>query len=87
MSAIPKNLASLASLLKEGSNHYRGLEEVVYRNIDAAKQLSKVVRTSMGPNGTWLVGWLVYLLALAVVVSHAQGPGPPRSRWRVCLQA
>jgi len=86
MSAIPKNLASLASLLKEGSNHYRGLEEVVYRNIDAAKQLSKVVRTSMGPNGTWLVGWCISA-CLAVVVSHAQGPGPPRSRWRVCLQA
>jgi hypothetical protein len=49
--ALPKHLNSLTSLLKEGSNHYRGLEEVVYRNIDAGKQLVKVVRTSMGPNG------------------------------------
>ena len=31
--------------------HYAGLEEAVYRNIDACKQITQIVRTSFGPNG------------------------------------
>lgn len=42
----------LQSLLKEGHRHLSGLEESVLRNIDAVKQLSKITRTSLGPNGT-----------------------------------
>lgn len=38
-------------LLKEGSKHIAGLDEAVLRNIDACKQLSSIVRTSIGPNG------------------------------------
>lgn len=34
-----------------GVQHYSGLEEAVYRNIDACKQISQIVRTSFGPNG------------------------------------
>lgn len=37
--------------MKEGTQHYSGLEEAVYRNIDACKQIAAIVRTSFGPNG------------------------------------
>ncbi len=39
------------SMLKEGARHYAGLEEAIYRNIDACVQISKVTRTSLGPMG------------------------------------
>ena len=39
------------SMLKEGYRHYAGLEEAILRNIDAAKELSLLTRTSFGPNG------------------------------------
>mmetsp|Transcript_18922 Transcript_18922/g.40114 ORF Transcript_18922/g.40114 Transcript_18922/m.40114 type:complete len:544 (+) Transcript_18922:260-1891(+) len=38
-------------MLKEGTKHMSGLEEATFKNIDAAKQLSSCVRTSLGPNG------------------------------------
>lgn len=38
-------------MLKEGYRHYAGLEEAILRNIDAAKELSLLTRTSFGPNG------------------------------------
>jgi T-complex protein 1 subunit theta len=38
-------------MLKEGTKHMSGLDEATYKNIDAAKQLSSCVRTSLGPNG------------------------------------
>lgn len=41
----------LQSLLKEGHKHLSGLEEAVLKNIEACKQLSKITRTSLGPNG------------------------------------
>lgn len=41
----------LPALLKEGTKHITGLEEAVARNIDACRQLSAIVRTSLGPNG------------------------------------
>lgn len=41
----------LSGLLKDGSKHISGVEEAVLRNIDACKQLSAIVRTSIGPNG------------------------------------
>ena len=49
MSYVPQQ--SIASLLKEGSKHLSGLEEAVLQNIDACKQLKRIVRTSIGPNG------------------------------------
>jgi chaperonin GroEL (HSP60 family) len=30
-----------------------GLDEAVIKNVEACKQLSKITRTSLGPNGTW----------------------------------
>jgi len=38
-------------LLKEGSKSMAGLEEATFKNIEAAKNLSTIVRTSLGPNG------------------------------------
>ena len=31
--------------------HFHGLEEAVYRNIGACKELARVTRSSYGPNG------------------------------------
>ena len=41
----------LQAMLKEGHQHYQGLQEAVMRNIEACKQLATIPRTSMGPNG------------------------------------
>jgi T-complex protein 1 subunit theta len=41
----------LNALLKEGGRHYAGLEEAILRNIDAAREISNMTRTSLGPNG------------------------------------
>ncbi|KAI8833726.1 chaperonin Cpn60/TCP-1 family [Chytridium lagenaria] len=46
---IPK--IGLPQMLKDGYKHMQGLEEAVYRNIAATKELSSITRTSMGPNG------------------------------------
>merc|ERR1712190_307529 len=45
---IPHNLHSI---LKEGNEHLRGLEETTVRNIQACKAFSSFIRTSLGPNG------------------------------------
>ena len=41
----------LQAMLKEGHQHMSGMEEAVFRNIEACKQLSTITKTSMGPNG------------------------------------
>ncbi|XP_065907304.1 T-complex protein 1 subunit theta-like [Dysidea avara] len=43
--------AGFASMLKEGAKHYHGLEEAVFRNITACRDLAQITRTSYGPNG------------------------------------
>lgn len=45
----------LQAMLKDGYTHVSGMNEAVYRNLEACKELSKVTRTSMGPNGTCLL--------------------------------
>lgn len=46
------NLASgLQGMLKEGHTSYEGVDEAILRNINAAKELASIVRTSLGPNG------------------------------------
>merc|ERR1712137_142491 len=42
---------SLLDLLKDGAKHFSGVEEAVLKNIDACRDLSNIVRTSLGPNG------------------------------------
>lgn len=39
------------ALFKEGYKHLQGIEESVLRNIQAANELSDIVRTSFGPHG------------------------------------
>ena len=42
------------AMLKEGHKHLVGLDEAVLKNIEACKQLSSIIKTSMGPNGVWV---------------------------------
>ncbi|OZJ01576.1 putative T-complex protein 1 subunit theta [Bifiguratus adelaidae] len=46
---IPKS--TLPQLFKEGYKFSQGVDEAVLRNIEAAHELSEIVRTSFGPNG------------------------------------
>ncbi|KAI8845809.1 chaperonin Cpn60/TCP-1 family [Chytriomyces cf. hyalinus JEL632] len=41
----------LNTMLKDGYKHMQGLDEAVYRNIAATRELSQITRTSLGPNG------------------------------------
>lgn len=47
--SVPK--VGLASMMKEGAKHFSGMDEAVFRNIKACKELSRVTRSSYGPNG------------------------------------
>ncbi|XP_035794616.1 T-complex protein 1 subunit theta-like [Anopheles albimanus] len=47
---VPK-APGFASMLKEGARAYSGLEEAVYRNINACKEFARSVRSAYGPNG------------------------------------
>lgn len=47
---VPK-APGFSQMLKEGARHFSGLEEAVYRNINACKELSQSVRSAYGPNG------------------------------------
>jgi T-complex protein 1 subunit theta len=41
----------MGRMMKDGAQHYSGVEEAVYRNIKACKDISQIVKTSFGPNG------------------------------------
>lgn len=41
-----------SQLLKEGTRHLAGVDEAVLKNIDAVREMSKISRTSLGPQGT-----------------------------------
>jgi len=41
----------LASMMKEGTTHFKGMEEAVFRNIEACKELAKSLKSCYGPNG------------------------------------
>ncbi|KAI5135049.1 T-Complex Protein 1 Subunit Theta [Manis pentadactyla] len=47
---VPK-APGFAQMLKEGAKHFSGLEEAVYKNIQACKELAQTTRTAYGPNG------------------------------------
>merc|ERR1712223_1734055 len=40
-----------AQMMKDGAKHYSGLEEAVYRNIGACKELAKTTTSAYGPHG------------------------------------
>ena len=44
----------LQAMLKDGYQHTSGMSEAVYKNLEACKELSKICRTSLGPNGASL---------------------------------
>ena len=39
------------NMLKDGHKQYSGVDQVTLRNIEACQKLSKITRTSLGPNG------------------------------------
>lgn len=43
--------AGLSGMLKAGHQHFEGVEGAVLRNVEAAKDLSRIISTSLGPNG------------------------------------
>uniref|UniRef100_A0A4D5RA64 T-complex protein 1 subunit theta n=1 Tax=Scolopendra viridis TaxID=118503 RepID=A0A4D5RA64_SCOVI len=47
---VPK-APGVSQMLKEGSKYFSGLEEAVYRNIAACKELAQTVRSAYGPRG------------------------------------
>ncbi|XP_013794331.1 T-complex protein 1 subunit theta-like [Limulus polyphemus] len=47
---VPK-APGFSQMLKEGARHFHGLEEAVFRNIEACKQLTRTVRSAYGPRG------------------------------------
>jgi len=47
--SVPRS--QLQNMMKDGAKHFSGLEEAVYRNIDACGKLTQILRSSFGPNG------------------------------------
>ncbi|THD25062.1 T-complex protein subunit theta [Fasciola hepatica] len=47
---VPK-APGFMSMLKDGARYFEGLEEAVFRNIEACLALSKTTRSTMGPSG------------------------------------
>jgi T-complex protein 1 subunit theta len=43
----------LSDLLKEGTKHLIGVNEAVLQNIEAVKELAAIIKTSLGPQGTF----------------------------------
>ncbi|CAH1800231.1 unnamed protein product [Owenia fusiformis] len=41
----------ISQMLKDGAKHYSGLEEAVYKNIEACKELMNTTKSTFGPNG------------------------------------
>ena len=41
----------LQSILKEGGQHFAGVDEAIVKNIEACKKIGEITQTSMGPNG------------------------------------
>ena len=43
--------SGIQGMLKEGYKEMSGLEMAILKNIEACKNLGKITRTSLGPNG------------------------------------
>jgi len=46
-----QNVGGIQSLLKEGGRHFAGMDEALLKNIEAAKQIGTMTRSSFGPYG------------------------------------
>merc|ERR1711959_362585 len=44
-------MQGLPSMLKHGAEHHSGVQDAIIRNLEACKELTKITRTSLGPNG------------------------------------
>lgn len=44
-----------SQLLKEGTRHMAGVDEAVLKNIEAVREMSKITRTSLGPQGMYFI--------------------------------
>lgn len=67
----------LSSMLKDGHKHFSGVDEAVMKNIDACKALAQITRTSMGPNGVFMI----HMVALGAALDrHAGGGDAPSMR-------
>lgn len=47
---VPK-APGFAQMMKDGARHFSGLEEAVFRNIEACKEFGQTLRTAYGPQG------------------------------------
>jgi len=47
--SIPRTV--LQNMLKDGAKHFSGLDEAIFRNLEACKQLTQITKSSYGPNG------------------------------------
>lgn len=47
-----QNKHGLGELLKDGGKHFAGVDEALLKNIEACRDLAKIVQSSFGPNGT-----------------------------------
>lgn len=47
----PGAAGGIQSILKDGGKHFAGLDDAVLKNIDAAKQISRLTKSSFGPHG------------------------------------
>merc|ERR1719261_2032598 len=45
------NAGGLPGMLKHGAEHHTGIQDAIIRNLEACKELTKITRTSLGPNG------------------------------------
>lgn len=70
------------SMLKEGHKHLSGLDEAVLKNIDACKQLSVITRTSLGPNGTFLCFFFIFIFFFIFQISRFSSRDPDFSSAR-----
>jgi hypothetical protein len=78
----------LQAMLKDGYKHMSGLSEAVMKNLEACQELSKITRTSLGPNGTerpklagqavssWYVSSFERFVRRRHEQDHHQSPGP-----------
>jgi T-complex protein 1 subunit theta len=44
-------MLAINDMLKDGTKHFSGKDEAILKNVDAAKKLATILRSSLGPNG------------------------------------
>jgi len=57
-------------MLKHGAEHHTGIQDAIIRNLEACEQLTKITRTSLGPNGKCLASTRVRRATALSLQSH-----------------